>query len=311
MRELLCIATIIIKENHLNKFIYNLLITSVFIGFTLTANAVDVIEGNAKAPPPDLNGFMVSYGNVELGDKYLNSKKLGLGTEINSEQLMLRYTRTFTLAGKPSAAYIQPTFGQIEGAGILASQPDSSGMGDTAFAWAYWLNANHEQGDYLGLVGYLVAPTGDYDSKQVLNLGQNRYSTALQLVYQTSLNKQFDAMLSVDSHWFTDNDSFNTGSPMGIVNMEQDPVYSTQVSLMYKPAKQYLLGASYFIHKGGETSWNGLARDDEIDKDRYQLTARGTFPFGHLILQYSRDLNTENGFIEKHRVFLRYQLMWK
>ena len=68
------------EENILIKFIYNLALTSVLICSTLTANAVDVIEGNAKAPPPDLNGFMVSYGNVELGDKYLNSKKLGLGT---------------------------------------------------------------------------------------------------------------------------------------------------------------------------------------------------------------------------------------
>ena len=293
---------------------WNCMILAAFLGSFLLAGsvlAVDVMEGNAKAPPPGLNGFMATYVNVDVGDQYVASQKQGFGHTTHIEQLLLRYTRTFSIADNPAVFYVQPSFGKVSGRGILANQPGTEGMGDTAFAFAYWPYANHQAGDYLALVGYLVAPTGEYDSSQIpnLSLGQDRYKAAFQLGYQTAINDKLDAMFVVDAMWHEDIDAVKTLT--STVKLEQDTLYSSQLSLMYKPSAQYLLGASYIISKGGEKTYDGVAQNDAADNSRYQLTARGRFSFGELIFQYGGDIDVENGFFIDNKAMLRYQLVWK
>ena len=168
-----------------------------------TVNAVDIIPGNAIAPPPKVNVFTATYSALNTGKQYINSKEQALDTKADASVIMLRYTRTFNFLDQPAAFYIQPSFGKVKPGGILASNNDSSGLGDTAFAFAYWPYSNRQAGSYLGTVAYLVTPTGEYDSNELINLGQNRYSGAFQIGYHRKLSHKLDLMAAADVQWLS------------------------------------------------------------------------------------------------------------
>ncbi|MES9867855.1 MAG: transporter [Candidatus Thiodiazotropha sp. LLP2] len=295
------------KNSIKGRFEFYTLPAFVFALFLSPAHAIDVIPGYAVAPPPDMNSFMASLVNIETGDRYIQGRKQGLDTKLNISNLLLRYTRSFSINGKPAGFYIQPSLGTVEPGGSLSGNDNSTGIGDTGFAFAYWPYANRETGDYFSLTGYLIAPTGKYDSNKLVNLGQNRYGAAFKITYHTKLTDSVEGMLSTDVQWFGDNDDYRLTHQ----HLEQKPLYSTQATLMYIINKQFMLAGSYFIHTGGETQLDGVDQDDRIKRDRYQLAVMGKFSFGKLILQFGSDLDTENGFIESQHAILRYQRLWK
>lgn len=283
------------------------MVTLTFSTINSEVDAIDVIPGNAKAPPDGLNSVMISHAYVQAGDKYSQSQNLGLNTKVDSNQLLLRFTRTFKIADQPAALYIQPTVGTTSPGGSLGNLQDSSGLGDTAFALAFWPYADHDKKQYFATTGYFLAPTGEYDSNRQINQGKNRYSTAFQVAYQTCFTNDLSGMLATDVQWFDENDDY----PLTHQKYEQKPLFSMQVSLMYQPSPRYLIATSYFLHKGGKSKLDNIAQNDEIERDRFQLAIRGNYSFGNIIFQYGKDLHTENGFFENHRAFLRYQYNWK
>ena len=291
----------------MNKYL-SLNLTGLFlISSYSTVNAVDIIPGNAIAPPPKVNVFTATYSALNTGKQYINSKEQALDTKADASVIMLRYTRTFNFLDQPAAFYIQPSFGKVKPGGILASNNDSSGLGDTAFAFAYWPYSNRQAGSYFGTVAYLVTPTGEYDSNELINLGQNRYSGAFQIGYHTKLSRKLDLMAAADVQWFGDNNDYRLTHQ----KFEQKPLYSSQLSIMFNIDPKFMLAASYYVNRDGETALNGIDRNDQIDAERYQLMAKGKFDFGNLIFQYGSDLDRANGFFEEQRAFLRYQYVWK
>lgn len=281
--------------------------TSYMFLYASVSFGVDIIPGQAIAPTPYLNIAMISFLNMKSGDKYLNGDALGLNTEVTASSLFLRYTRTFLISNKPAGFYIQPTISQIKPAGSVSAEDDSYGIGDTAFAFAYWPYSNRVSGTYLGLAGYLVTPTGEYNSNELINIGQNRYQSAIQVAYHTKLNDYFDVTISTDIMWFTKNHDYRLTHQ----TQKQKALYSSQATLMHNIDKRYLLAVSYFIHEGAETQLDDINQNDELKKDRYSLSVQGKFDFGKLILEWGHDFDTENGFIEERRLFLRYQMAWK
>lgn len=140
-----------------------------------------------------------------------------------------------------------------------------------------------------------------------MNLGENRYSFAQQMVYQTRLAPAFDVMLAGDVQVFTENDDY---SPYHL-KLEKAPLYSSQVSLMYNFDAKTMLGLSAYYHVGGEESWNGVEQDNETKRSRYSLTLNKKTDFGKFGIQYGSDFATENGLIEDHQIYLRWTTGWK
>ncbi len=250
---------------------------------------------------------MLSISSVETGEKYQNGRNLGLNTRSDVTAIYPRYTRTFTLNDHPAAFYIQPTLSRIRPGGSLAGNDRASGIGDTAAALAYWPYVNSQERRYLTLSGFLVAPTGKYDSNKLINLGQNRYSAALQMAYQAPLTDQLDLMVSADTQWFGENDDYRLTHQ----KFEQDLLYSAQLSLMYNINSTWMAALSLYHNQGGEGQLNGVDQNDKIDRKRYQLALSKVMPTGKWIFQYGKDANTENGFIEERKAFLRYLIPLK
>jgi hypothetical protein len=213
----------------------------------------------------------------------------------------VRLGRTFEVAEHPAIFYIQTPMGYVHP--DLVSKPEGdAGMGDTSMLLAFWPYANRETETYLAIGAYLTLPTGSYDNKRSFNVGQNRYSSALQLGLQTALSKQLHWMAALDAVKFGDNNEFGVQRK----TLEQNALYTAQAGLRYDLNATYSIGATYFYTVGGETIVNGINRDDVTRLNRYQLSGILNSSFGRITLQYGRDIDTENGYIEDSRWILRY-----
>ena len=160
--------------------------------------AIDLQPGDVIAPKPGFNSMQVSYQYSEKNDYYLHGEKVAAYPQISSSIYALRLGRSFELAQLPAYFYAQLPFGAVHPQGGFSSD---SGLGDTSMALAVWPYANRETKTYFGVAGYLVAPTGSYDSKQVFNMGENRYKTALQVGYDVPVADKLAFMAAFDAVW--------------------------------------------------------------------------------------------------------------
>jgi hypothetical protein len=90
------------------------------------------------------------------------------------------------------------------------------------------------------------------------------------------------------------------------VTLLQKNLYNFQTGLRYGINDRYSLAAVHFYSQGGETNVNGIDKNDATSLQRWQITGAANFDFGKITVQYGRDLETRNGFIETSRLIIRY-----
>jgi hypothetical protein len=108
----------------------------------------------------------------------------------------------------------------------------------------------------LGASLAIIAPTGQYDSSRVINIGSNRWSFKPEIgmalprgrwLFETSLGAWF----------FTDNDAYFGGR-----RREQDSIASIQVHVSYSFRPRWWIAASSTFYYGGRTTVGGIENDD-------------------------------------------------
>lgn len=221
---------------------------------------------------------------------------------VNADTGIIRYARTYALAGLPALSFVQVSGGSTSPSGALSSMPSSSGIGDTSFATVIWPYANRETRTYLGLAAYLNVPTGAYSNQQSINLGANRFSEVLQVAFQTPLLNNLDLAVAFDTQWFGTNGQYGPNN----AQLTQKPLYTTQVEPIFKINQTFTVAASYLYVQGAQSSVNGMQNNDTTQTQRYLLSAVAYIPHGRLTLQYGRDLKTADGLQESQRINLRY-----
>jgi hypothetical protein len=265
-------------------------------GFSMSAWAIDLQPGDATAPPPGLRSVQLSY---------LNAERVGASNaRVDQTQVQFRYTQSFEVNKQPALFYLHTGTGRNDPSGAYASLPADNGMIDTTLVFAYWPYVDRASKTYVGVAGYLVTPTGSYSSGRDINMGENRYRWAGQIAYQTRIAPDLDWMSAFDTLWFGKNDEGRLSNTVG--TLEQKALYSAQTGLLYHLNKHYSFSAAYFYTEGGETVFNGSARNNAIKSHRYQLSAIRNSSLGRFTLQYGQDIDSNATLEDKHRVFLRY-----
>ena len=278
------------------------LLTALLSLLTTSVWAIDLMPGDVRAPQPDRNFALMSYSVSTRGDLFRDGQQQAGDPSITTTQGILRLGRTFTTDGLPAAAYIQTAHGQVRPGGSLTALESDSGLSDTSLAIALWPHADHDTETYFALGAYLMLPTGSYSHLRPINVGGNRYQTALQAGFQKALTPQLHGMLVFDTVWSGKNDAFGATQ----ATLAQRALNTWQMALLYQLDSRYSLGANYYHTYGGETRVNGLSRNDRTRLERYQLTAKADFSFGRLTLQYGADLDTANGYFEDRRWVMRF-----
>jgi Putative MetA-pathway of phenol degradation len=112
----------------------------------------------------------------------------------------------------------------------------------------------------------VVAPTGEYDSSKLINIGTNRWAVKPDVGITHEIGNWFmEAALGV--WFFTDNSDFYGGN-----KREQDPLGALQLHAGYTFRPGLWLAGNATYYEGGRTSVNGVLNQDLQQNSRYGVT---------------------------------------
>jgi hypothetical protein len=286
------------------------LVIGLLVGLWLTpASAIDLLPTDGIAPLPGHTAVQLSYVTSRRAGYYRHGDELDSQAKLRMDQVQLRIGHSFEVADWPAYVYAQGVERDTAPGGHLSGLDNGTGLGDLTLVAALWPYADRTAGRYLGLAGYLILPTGDYDPARTLQLnvnpGENRLQWALQAGYSSNLSDGWGLMTAIDAQWFGDNDAW-LGRDGRQVTQAQQVLWTWQTALTYTVAKPLTLGLTYYFQEGAATRLAGARWDNEMRVHRYTASAILWLPFGRLVLQYGGDLQTENGLFEEERVAVRF-----
>jgi hypothetical protein len=191
----------------------------------------------------------------------------------------LTYARTLNLFKRSATATVILPYvvGDLEG--LYLGEPakaNRSGTGDLMMrlgvnllggpAMTFQEFAAYKPKTMLGASLMVRAPTGQYDSSRLINIGTNRWAFKPEIGVVHVMGKwAIDAY--VGAWLYTTNSDFYGGA-----TREQDPVFSSQVHLRYRFRRGLwaALDANYWY--GGEATIDGTGGDDLQDNSRFGFT---------------------------------------
>jgi len=246
---------------------------------TAVAGHAQELEPRAySASPAGTNFAIVSYAHAS-GDVLFDPSLEVTDAQARIDTLMAGYVRTFGLLGRSASLGALLPYVQGSLSGALSGAPTRvyrSGFGDARLRLA--LNmlggpaltpeefATREATTTLGASLSVVAPTGQYGSSRLINIGSNRWAFKPELGLSHPIGNWFvEATAGV---WlFTDNTDFFGGN-----TRSQDPLaaYQLHAGYTFRPGLWIAADATYYT--GGETSVNGTGRQDLQENSRYGLT---------------------------------------
>jgi hypothetical protein len=259
-----------------------------FIFFSITASAQDLDPRAYVRAPVDMSiivaGFNYTYGGVVL-DPTSPIQDL----EATVESPMLRLGRTFGLFGLTSQAFVALPFSWAQASGTLYGDDSSitrAGLGDTRIRISTLLVgapavtreefATSSPRTVLGASLTVVAPTGQYYSDKLINLGTHRWSFKPELGLSYVASKQWFIDVYAGVWLFTNNGSFYPGTSV----RSQIPLLSFQTHVSYNINPLMWAAIDFTYYTGGQSSVNDFFKDDRQNNTRVGATFN--FPVGKL-----------------------------
>ena len=255
-----------------------------------------------------------SYANVPIGQNFL---VLGLArsegqvtpspnvpvkdVDLTIDAMAIGYLNTFSLFGSAAKFDLQTFRTCYDGSGVVHGTPSSVSRcewGDTRLRLSWNIIGSpaltleeyrraYQPGLIVGVSIQVEAPTGDYNAKQLVNAGTNRWMVrpGFGLSYRWQ-NWYVD--MAFDAKFFQDNDNY-LGN-----RIKQDPIYQAQFhAVRYFPKGPWLAFNSNF-YRGGESFQNGEPLLTDLENAR--LGATLSIP---LAPHHSIKLNASRGVITR------------
>ena len=248
--------------------------------FQTFASAQDLDPRAYARVPIDLTfvglGFGYSYGNVLL-DPSLPLKDL----DANIQSPLILAGHTMDLFGFTSQIFAALPYAWAQISANYEGSNESrtrSGLGDMRMRISILLIgarpvevkefAKKTPGFVLGTSLMVYAPTGQYYSDKVINIGTNRWSFKPEIGISYPLYKKWFIDLYAGVWLFTNNKSFFPGNSV----RKQNPLGSFQIDLSYNfnPAMWAAVDLTYYT--GGQSSVNGKYDNDNQNNLRVGAT---------------------------------------
>ena len=220
------------------------------------------------------------------------------GSETRTDILVLRYARTFDLAGRQvTPFFILPT-GRLQvtqGAGLGSA---SAGLGDAQLGATLGLvgapaltpaaYADFRPMLSVSLLGRVFFPTGAYSPQQPANLGANRISYQLGLPTTFMFGQSFrDPQLTALEVLPTVTFYSPNRAPFGADVRTQAPLFSLEAHLTHNFTRRVWISADLLYRDGGESRTDGVDNEDPVHG--FSAGASAALPFvgkTSLILTY-------------------------
>jgi hypothetical protein len=213
--------------------------------------------------PIGMNQFELDYGYTR-SDALIDESEVDAGARIDLNEGDISYTRYFSFLHR--VAWFNPTipFAGVEGS--ISGTPInkfSTGTGDSSYQAAMLLlggpaltveqYANTKPTSTLGVSLTVTAPTGAYDSNELLNLGENRWSfkpeIAVSYPFGTQQRWEFDAY--ANSFYYTDNNAYHGAATLRqrqFPGVEGHISYSFTDNFWVSLDTRYSFGADSFVN---------------------------------------------------------------
>ncbi len=266
------------------------------------AMAQDMEPRSYSPSPVGMNFVGMSYVHSTGGVAVDASLPLD-NVDADLESAVVGVSRTFPLGGRAaSVALALPyVWGHVSGdVSEERSTVRRQGFADARLRLAVNLFGNRAlgarefaaraRGTNVGASLTVVAPSGEYRSNKLINLGSNRWAFKPELGLYQPLGA-WAVELSAGSWFFTDNDDFFGGS-----TREQDPMLTTQLHVSYTFRPRLWIAASGTWYSGGSTTLDGVHKADRQDNTRIGATLSIPFTQGlSLKLGWSNGVTTRIG----------------
>jgi hypothetical protein len=245
-----------------------------------------------------LSSYLYSWGDV-LTDPSLPIKNAD--AKVNA--VALGYSRVLDFWGESGTLAVVLPYAWISANGEVEGQAKSverSGFADLGLRLSVNLLGapalslsefrDYRQDTIVGLSLVVTAPTGQYDSTKLINVGTNRWSFRPEVGVSKALGQwTLEGVANVTV--FTDNDEF-----FGNNVRQQEPLYGVQAHVIYNfnPKLWGGLGTTYYV--GGRTTVNGSLNDDLQQNWRWgAILARSLDVHNSIKLYMTSGVSTRTG----------------
>ncbi len=224
-----------------------------------------------------VTGYSFSQGGV-VTDPTLPIEDL----EATVHGASLGYVHTFGLFGLTSSAMVAVPYSWVEASGKVVGQSQSitrSGLADTRMRLTVMVHGAPAAGvaeimkapkkTLVGVSLNIGAPTGEFFSDKLINIGTHRWSFKPEVGLSQPLGKRWliDAYAGV---WlFTTNYSFYPGTS----KRSQYPMGAFQVHISYNITPRFWIAYNATYYVGGTSSIDDMIKDDRQSNTRIGLTA--------------------------------------
>ena len=256
--------------------------------FATTVSAQDLDPRAYVRAPIDMT-FIVTGFNYTYGGVVLDPTSPIQDLDATIESPMLGVGRTFSLFGLTSQAFVALPYSWAQASGKVFGDDSSttrSGFGDTRFRISTLLFgapaltreefARSSPQTVLGASLTVIAPTGQYFSNKLINLGTHRWSFRPELGLSYAVSKQWFIDVYAGVWLFTNNRSFYPGTSL----RSQNPLLTFQTHISYSINPVMWAAIDFTYYSGGQSSLNDFYKDDRLNNSRVGATFN--FPVGTL-----------------------------
>lgn len=252
--------------------------------------------------PIGLNALLVGYGYSE--GAMPDNLSLGLDNpNLNINSTVLAYGKTFNVLGRNTKFDLILRYSTLHGTaqqnGIDVGR-DIRGMGDTKARLSFNLLGapalslkeftSYQQDIIVGVSIQATIPTGQYDSSKLVNISAHRWALKPGIGISKKLS-DYTFEFAADAEFYTENNDF-----FGGIKRKQDPIYSTQVHVLYTFRRAMWLGIGATYYWGGELFNDGVGADNKLRNTRIGATFALPISKHHYIKLYgNRGINTRYG----------------
>ncbi len=265
----------------------------------------DVLPGDYFPLQPGQTTLTAYAYDRELQGPYAGGQQTFNG-RVDSSVLALRAARGFrvgdtTLAGVAVLPWSDSRVSPEPLATALGGKAE--GLSDLRLGLTAWLINDKATANYLGVSGMLIAPTGAYDARQVLNPGESRWRFILSGGWQKDITPSFLVELSPEIAFYGDNNDYT-----GKRKLAQRTSYAFTSYLRWRVTPTWHVHVGGQVNRGGETLISGVDQRNPANNERVMAGMSWFLPDQQqVILRFARDNDIDNGFNTSREILLRYQ----
>lgn len=259
--------------------------------------AQEILPNDLVPAPAGTNailGYYIYGHNDRLSVARGPTIKKDTGLEVNIG--VARYVHYFSLGGMPAGWQVFQAFGSLSGAkvgGETLGSGSAFGAQNLALSAFFWPYANQAQQTYFLVGGFIYPPTGTYDRRSPINVGDNRWRGNIQIGLNKGITDRIGVDLEYDVQFYGDNtDAFPGGR-----RLSQAPSHRLQGFVNYAWTKTFVTSLGWEAIFGGDQQFDRTFNGNKTELQRLRAVASYFWtPAFQTVLEVNRDIQVVGGF---------------